>query len=68
MTDVHARVSHSEVVRDWHDRFHQMVEQLSVSELIKAGLEPAVAVLDARLMVYVIEGLLAHPHTMEERV
>ncbi|HCG79964.1 MAG TPA: TetR/AcrR family transcriptional regulator, partial [Oceanospirillales bacterium] len=22
MTDVHSRVSHSEVVRDWHDRFH----------------------------------------------
>ncbi len=68
MTDVHSRVSHSEVVRNWHDRFHQMVEQLSVSELIKAGLEPAAAQLDARLMVYVIEGLLAHPHTMEERV
>ncbi|MEC7546285.1 MAG: TetR family transcriptional regulator [Thalassolituus sp.] len=68
MTDVHARVSHSDVVKQWHDRFHQMVEQLSISELIKAGVSPEHAACDARLMIYVIEGLLAHQHTMEERV
>src|SRR5690606_21750856 len=67
MTDVHSRVSHSPKVRAWHDQFHTMVEQLSVSELVKAGVNLGEAVLDARLLIYVIEGLLAHPHKLQER-
>lgn len=67
MTDVHSRVSHSPKVRAWHDRFHTMVEQLSVSELVKAGVNLAEALLDARVLIYVIEGLLAHPHELLER-
>lgn len=67
MTDVHSRVSHSKTVKDWHDRFHSMVEQLSVSEMIRAGLPKDEALLDAKMLIYVIEGLLAHPHEPEER-
>lgn len=67
MTDVHSRVSHSAKVRAWHDHFHSMVEQLSVSELVKAGVDLGEALLDARLLIYVIEGLLAHPHELQER-
>lgn len=67
MTDVHSRVSHSPKIQAWHDRFHTMVEQLSVSELVNAGVNPLEALLDAKLLIYVIEGLLAHPHQPEER-
>ncbi len=67
MTDVHARVRHSPKVQAWHDQFHGMVEQLSVSELISAGVGPEEAQLDAKLLIYVIEGLLAHPHKLQER-
>lgn len=44
-----------------------MVEQLSVSEMIRAGLPKDEALLDAKMLIYVIEGLLAHPHETEER-
>src|SRR5690606_39875430 len=67
MTDVHARVSHSPKVKAWHDQFHAMVEQLSVSELVNAGMGVDEARLDAKLLIYVIEGLLAHPHNSPER-
>lgn len=67
MADVHSRVSHSPKVQAWHDQFHAMVEQLSVSELVNAGVCVAEAQLDAKLLIYVIEGLLAHPHKLQER-
>jgi TetR/AcrR family transcriptional regulator of autoinduction and epiphytic fitness len=67
MTDVHSRVSHSNTVKEWHDRFHSMVEQLSISEMIRAGLDRSEAALDAKMLIYVIEGLLAHPHDLAER-
>lgn len=67
MTDVHSRVSHSPKVKAWHDQFHAMVEQLSVSELVNAGVDVEEAQLDAKLLIYVIEGLLAHPHKLQER-
>lgn len=67
MTDVHSRVRHSPKVQAWHDQFHTMVEQLSVSELVNAGVGLDEAQLDAKLLIYVIEGLLAHPHKLQER-
>lgn len=67
MTDVHSRVSHSAKVQAWHDQFHMMVEQLSVTELVNAGVSKDEAQLDAKLLIYVIEGLLAHPHKLQER-
>lgn len=67
MTDVHSRVSHSNTVKEWHNKFHSMVEQLSVSEMIRAGLDKNEAALDAKMLIYVIEGLLAHPHEIEDR-
>jgi AcrR family transcriptional regulator len=67
MTDVHSRVSHSAKVQTWHDQFHMMVEQLSVTELVNAGVSADEAQLDAKLLIYVIEGLLAHPHKLQER-
>src|SRR5690554_615334 len=67
MTDVHSRVSHSPKVQAWHDQFHMMVEQLSVTELVNAGVSKDEAQLDAKLLIYVIEGLLAHPHKLQER-
>lgn len=67
ITDVHARVKKSAVIETWHDSFHHMIEQLSASELMDAGIEPDQALQDARVLIYVVEGLLAHPHRHEER-
>lgn len=67
MTDVHSRVNHSTKVQVWHEQFHTMVEQLSVSELVNAEVCLDEAQLDAKLLIYVIEGLLAHPHKLQER-
>lgn len=67
MTDVHSRVNHSTKVQAWHEQFHTMVEQLSVSELVNAEVCHDEAQLDAKLLIYVIEGLLAHPHNVQER-
>jgi|TARA_R110000782_G_scaffold14765_1_gene43767 AcrR family transcriptional regulator len=67
MTDVHSRVNHSTKVQAWHEQFHTMVEQLSVSELVNAEVRLDEAHLDAKLLIYVIEGLLAHPHKLQER-
>lgn len=67
MTDVHSRVNHSPKVQSWHEQFHRMVEHLSVSELINAEVCLDEAQLDAKLLIYVIEGLLAHPHKLHER-
>jgi len=67
MNTVHARVDQSEAIRHWHDRFHVLFEQLIASEAIRYGIDPGCAPVRARLLVYVSEGLLAHPHNRNER-
>jgi TetR/AcrR family transcriptional regulator of autoinduction and epiphytic fitness len=67
MTDVHTRVNHSPKVRAWHDHFHMIVEQLAMSKMDKKGAGLGEELMDAKLLIYVIEGLLAHPHNLHER-
>lgn len=64
---VHARLPASERVRDWHLKFHLMLEALLRAELHthgvpEADLEPA-----ARITMFVVEGLLAHPTSIKDR-
>lgn len=67
VTTVHARLEHSAAIRDWHDQFHQVLDQLLVSQLVAQGLAPAKAAVMATVGTYVVEGLLSHPHSAQQR-
>jgi AcrR family transcriptional regulator len=64
---VHARVPVSPAVREWHDRFHQAMEALVLSQLGESGIPEAQRLLAARLGAFVFEGLLSHPGGPAER-
>jgi TetR/AcrR family transcriptional regulator, regulator of autoinduction and epiphytic fitness len=59
---VHARLDQSPMVREWHDRFHTMLDQMLIDQLVAKGLSPAKAAVMATVGTYVVEGLLSHPH------
>ena len=61
MSTVHARIALSEAVSAWHDRFHAMIEQIIIVESLRLGIPRDKAESYARLLVYVIEGLISHP-------
>jgi len=67
MNTVHSRVQHSETVSVWHGRFHQALEQMLVFEMVSKGVEQAKCLNYARLLVYIIEGLISHPHQVSDR-
>lgn len=67
MNTVHSRITQSEVIAAWHSRFHMLIEQILVYEIIKAGIAKERAGTLARLLVYVIEGLLSHPLQQNDR-
>jgi AcrR family transcriptional regulator len=61
VTTVHARVALSARVHEWHERFHELLETMIHAELEQMGVpakqrEPA-----AKIWVFTMEGLLAHP-------
>jgi len=62
ISTVHARLDKSEKVREWHDRFHVMLDQLLVQQMVSKGMSPAKASVMATVGTYVVEGLLSHPH------
>jgi TetR/AcrR family transcriptional regulator, cholesterol catabolism regulator len=57
---VHARVSVSEAVRGWHDRFHRTLEAMVAEELARGGMPRAEQAIAARVAMFVVEGLLSH--------
>src|SRR5690606_21906098 len=67
MNTVHSRITQSEVIAAWHSRFHMLIEQILVYEIIKAGIAKERAGTLARLLVYIIEGLLSHPLQQNDR-
>ncbi len=67
VSTVHNRLHHSEAVKDWHMRFHQVLQSMVASELIRHGTAAESAIMDAQMLIYVMEGLDAHPHHPEER-
>ena len=64
---VHSRLEHSEAVRIWHTQFHLLLDNLVVAELLKQGLSHEKAAITAMAGTFIIEGLLSHPHSPQQR-
>jgi AcrR family transcriptional regulator len=64
---VHARLSSSESLRNWHENFHRMVESTLRAQLQKQGVPSPDLDYGARVAMFVIEGLLAHPTSPKDR-
>lgn len=64
---VHGRLSQSTVIRDWHERFHQGMEAAVVHVLQARGISHERARTLATVATFLVEGLLAHPHSERQR-
>src|SRR5690606_41385915 len=60
VSTVHSRMTISTTIHVRHERFHQMLEALMVSQLALHGLPEAARVPAARIAMFVMEGLLSH--------
>lgn len=67
ITTVHARLAKSPSVKQWHDQFHLMLDGLLVAQMCQRGVSPTKAKLLATVGTFVVEGLLSHPHSVEQR-
>lgn len=66
VSTVHARLKQSDRVREWHDRFHAMLDMLLVQHLASRGMPEPAARMMATVGTFVVEGLLSHPHTGQQ--
>ena len=66
VSTVHARLDRSEKIRVWHDRFHAMLDQMLVHQMVSKGMSRTKAAIMATVGTYVVEGLLSHPHTSQQ--
>ena len=66
VSTVHARLDRSEKIRVWHDRFHAMLDQMLVHQMVSKGMSKTKAAVMATVGTYVVEGLLSHPHTSQQ--
>lgn len=64
---VHARLAISESLRTWHTNFHSMVEATLLARLRDHGVPSVDLEYAARVAMFVIEGLLAHPSSTKDR-
>jgi TetR/AcrR family transcriptional regulator, cholesterol catabolism regulator len=67
VTTVHTRSAHSPALALWHQQFHTALELQFTSQLGARGLSQADARALGRVASYVLEGMLAHPSSKEER-
>lgn len=67
VTTVHARLEQSEVIKAWHDRFHWLLESAVIHTLTAQGLSRDRAIMLATVGTFLVEGLLAHPHSEQQR-
>ena len=67
VTTVHARAASSPAIAQWHTQFHAALEMQFVSQLTARGLTPGEARAHGCVASYVLEGMLAHPSSPEER-
>lgn len=65
VSTVHARMDRSDKIRIWHDRFHAMLDQMLVEQMVAKGMSRTKASVMATVGTYVVEGLLSHPHTSQ---
>ena len=61
VTVVHARAAQAPAVAAWHDQFHTLVDALITDRLRAFGVAEHDLTTAARLGVFAVEGLLAHP-------
>ena len=66
ISTVHSRLDRSETVREWHDRFHEMLDAMLVQQMVSKGMSRTKASVMATVGTYVVEGLLSHPHTSQQ--
>lgn len=66
ISTVHSRLDRSEKVREWHDRFHEMLDGMLVHQMVSKGMSRTQASVMATVGTYVVEGLLSHPHTSQQ--
>ena len=64
---VYARLEESEVIREWHDQFHRFVEAAVIHTLQADGVARERAAMLATVGTFLVEGLLAHPHSEIQR-
>jgi AcrR family transcriptional regulator len=64
---VHARLALSESLSTWHTNFHRMMEATLFAQLRNHGVPSADLEHAARVAMFVIEGLLAHPSSSKDR-
>lgn len=67
ISTVHARLTQSDTVNQWHDGFHQMLEAVMVEQLRKSGTPEKLIRMMTTVGVFVVEGLLVHPHTAQQQ-
>jgi len=61
---VHARLEASSAIGAWHDRFHELSETLIQAEMSPSNISSEKAKALAEIWVFMIEGLLAQPRTI----
>ncbi|MDP3893756.1 TetR/AcrR family transcriptional regulator [Nocardioides sp.] len=67
VTVVHARTATSPPIDTWHNNFHALVDTLLIDGFRRAGVpEPDLGPM-AAIGVFVVEGLLMHPHAEPDR-
>lgn len=67
MNTVHSKLDQSPVIRDWHEDFHRFVEAVVVRTLNAKGISDQQAATLATVATFLVEGLLAHPHSKQQR-
>lgn len=66
ISTVHSRLDRSDKIREWHDRFHEMLDGMLVHQMVSKGMSRTKASVMATVGTYVVEGLLSHPHTSQQ--
>ena len=64
---VHGRLDLSPAILAWHTHFHAQLEALIVATLVAQGVSQEAALTLATAGTFVVEGLLSHPHSIEQR-
>ncbi|MFT3924242.1 MAG: TetR/AcrR family transcriptional regulator [Myxococcales bacterium] len=67
IASVHARASVSEAVGSWHTRFHRTLESALLAWLQAEGVPKEDLGHASRVVMFVAEGLLAHPTSAKDR-
>lgn len=67
VTVVHARTATSATIDAWHTGFHALMDTLLIEGFRRAGVPDQSLVPMAAIGVFVVEGLLMHPHVGQDR-